>query len=115
MINNPEKYETFKKNLKKIHLLTNMETKDKTISTKYFNRGIGAEILQNIFKGGVEYLYNGIDFLHDDCCEYAYELDLDTNTLNIYISGNNLYKSIPFSEINRKTMDNLEHERNKKW
>lgn len=40
---------------------------------------------------GLKYMLNGNDFLKDSLfCEYGYVINLDTNTLDIYMNGENL-------------------------
>lgn len=44
----------------------------------------------DLYLNGLKYMLNGNDFLKDNIfCEYGYVINLDTNTLDIYMSGEN--------------------------
>lgn len=48
-------------------------------------RDTGAKILEMIYKGEVTELQNSIDFVNDSLwCEWAYVIDLDKNTFEVY-------------------------------
>lgn len=101
---------------------------------KQFSRDIGAEILPLIVSGVTD-LYNNLSFASDSLfCEYAYVVDLDNNMLEVYQGFNDsgivegvfqefekkdnastdkyypvtLIFSIPFSELDKNIMKDLE-------
>lgn len=63
-----------------------------------FDRDMAAEVLQEIYKGNVNELDNSESFAADSLfCEYAYVIDLDKNTFEIYEGFN----KEPLSESER--------------
>lgn len=46
------------------------------------------KVLENIYKGVYTQYFNAVKFIEDDLfCQYYYLIDLDSNTLEIYIHG----------------------------
>ena len=77
----------------------------KVFSDKYphLHRDLGGDILPLIQNGEVDRTFNEIKFLEDGLfCEWAYDVDLDTETLYIYQHGTELYGKLPFKNIEHK-------------
>lgn len=90
------KLDKFKKELEKIRFLTDAEyneiiekyTGDKLYwkhDLKHLSRDTGASILNEIALGNIKTLKNSLSFAGDSLfCEWAYIIDLDKNTLEVY-------------------------------
>ena len=59
----------------------------------HLNRNVAGEILEMVYDGKCDKLYDDEDFASDGLsCEWVYVIDLDKNLLEIYSSGNKIYK-----------------------
>ena len=60
-----------------------------------------------MYLNGLKYMLNGNDFLNDEIfCEYAYIINLDTNTLDICTCGNHLQLSVDLLNLNYNDIAN---------
>lgn len=83
---------TFKENVNKISFFNEEELKllnenvEKTFQERpYLSRDVAASILWEVAKGNVDKLINNEEFAADSLfCEWAYVIDLDKNTFEIY-------------------------------
>lgn len=95
--------------------LVSMDISDK-FKNKYpeLHRDTGAKVLELIAKGKATKLQNEVDFLKDGLfCEYAYEIELDKETVTLYVGGEK-YKTYTFKEFAKKgKMKEIESEINK--
>lgn len=79
----------------------------------HLSRDEGAGVLDLIHDGNVDFVAGNKDFLEDGLfCEFAYELDLDSEVVTVFESGNQ-FKEIPFNEFTEELMERLEDELDK--
>lgn len=61
----------------------------------------------DMYLNGLKYMLNGNDFLNNELfCEYAYIINLDTNTLDICTCGNHLQLSVDLLNLNYNDIAN---------
>ncbi len=79
-----------------------------------FSRDTGGKILALIAKGKVKVLQDSHEFLQDETfCEWAYDLDLTTETVTVYKGGKEKWKVLTFKEfIKPGAMEKLSDEAN---
>lgn len=79
-----------------------------------YSRDTSAALLPLIQAGKVKTLINNKAFLKESqgfSCEYAYELDLDKQTVSVYV-GSKKFKTFKFKDFTPDSMDKLEDEIN---
>jgi hypothetical protein len=65
----------------------------------------------NSYENPITELVNDLTFLKDATfCEFAYEIDLNKETVTVYQNGKNIYKTFKFSEFTVNFMSKLEKE-----
>lgn len=103
----------FKEKIEKIRFLTKeeiekLEGTDWETSHPQLNRDHAAEILEMIYEGNITTLSNSESFAGESLfCEWAYVIDLDKNTFEVYqgfnktpLSENERFFNTPLSSIN---------------
>lgn len=139
-LNDKNDWNKFKENASKVVLVNeindkpSMELQDKYLKYSDINVGSkslsdwycllrnvqGAELLWQIFNGKLQHLIDDKDFIYDSVfCEYAYIIDLDNNTLELYVGfqnepqdgnpfGNKKVRgNYPCKLVNRFTINNI--------
>ena len=126
-----ENLQKFKENLKKVKFISDKEVSQKWVEAGSNNnewvgmevsntfermypelhRNTGARVLDFIYKGVVEELYNNSSFLKDKVfCEYAYEINVSKKTVKVYVGDTKPYKTYSFSKFTSQAMQQLEKE-----
>jgi len=98
---NLEDWESFKKNLQNVKMISKNEDKP----DKYY-RSECISTLEDVECGESIIIHNEFDFIYDTACEWAYVVDFDTNTFEIYKGMGTDYVTPPSNRFYTTTKKN---------